>query len=663
MSLGGYCCAEGVTSEGCASGQCDSGTGACSTKSSPGGSCTTTDDCFGGKPCLGGEGNKRCCDFSEWEFNSDDRLYKGCNACGDETAQDYLGRSKPGLCETCASGYTYLDGQAHPTISFQPGSDDFVGRCVPDDMCDFSTEYIYSMGTSYYHCLDLLAAGVNSQSGDGGWSCLSGVSLGGYCCAEGATVPSNGDCCTHCAQGTGTCAVRSICLPCDASGAIENGIASPCTSSLAAGASCEPTCNGGYTLTGSRSCDGQNLADTAACNAISCDPDYYVEDNECKACATGTTSAGGSATTCAANCDADQYFIGDSCEACPGGSTSPGGSVTACACPANTYASKSGSSWTCADCTAGRTKAAGSSIPGNGNGETEATACDAATSCSANQYILDGACTPCPAHSTSDRAGSSYCVCDGGYRAVKLAGAWLCAACEGAVGSRIPQENGEDAVCASAVRFAAEESRESLLDDIADERQKNKAKLLADAAIAGEKVKKITVKEDASDEDSACSSAFTKAGMRSTDGACIATAEPSGRRHLSATAYDVELLFMSSTVSDVALISAANSLTANGARGVSFESAVDPIAELETVPGIDSTKLATFETAANAAVEAMGPPAEPSATQPQPSAATAPPPPPPTTRELVYDDDNRAARVAGVIVGMATTVCNMLLTL
>ena len=517
-------------------------------------SCTTTDDCFGGKACLGSEGNKRCCDFYERDFNSDDGLYKGCNACGDEIAQDYLGRSKPGLCETCASGYTYLDGQAHPTISFQPGSDDFVGRCVPDDMCDFSTEYMYAMSASTYYCSNLQAAGDDSWSGDGGWSCLSGVSLGDYCCAEGATVPSNGDCCTHCAQGTGTCAARSTCSPCDASGAIENGIASPCTSSLAAGASCEPTCNGGYTLTGSRSCDGQNLADTAACNAISCDPDYYVEDN-------------------------------------------------------------------------------------------------------------DGACTPCPAHSTSDRAGSSYCVCDGGYRAVKLAGAWLCAACEGAVGSRIPQENGEDAVCASAVRFAAEESREALLDDIADERQKNKAKLLADAAIAGEKVKKITVKEDASDEDSACSSAFTKAGMRSTDGACIATAEPSGRRHLSATTYDVELLFMSSTVSDAALISAANSLTANGARGVRFESAVDPIAELETVPGIDSTKLATFETAANAAVEAMGPPAEPSATQPQPSAATAPPPPPPTTRELVYDDDNRAARVAGVIVGMATTVCNMLLTL
>ena len=70
-------------------------------------------------------------------------------------------------------------------------------------------------------------------------------------------------------------------------------------------------------------------------------------------------------------------------------------------------------------------------------------------------------------------------------------------------------------------------------------------------------MKKITLKEDASDEDSACSSAFTKAGMRSTDGAHRDGG--TGRRHLSAATYDVELLFMSSTVSDVALISAANS--------------------------------------------------------------------------------------------------------
>ena len=88
VSLGGFCCAEGVTSEGCASGMCDSGTGACSTKSSPGQSCTTTDDCFGGNACLGSEGNKRCCAFTESNFNANNGMYKGCNSCGDETAQD-----------------------------------------------------------------------------------------------------------------------------------------------------------------------------------------------------------------------------------------------------------------------------------------------------------------------------------------------------------------------------------------------------------------------------------------------------------------------------------------------------------------------------------------------------------------------------------------------
>ena len=51
-------------------------------------SCTTTDDCFGGNACLGSEGNKRCCAFTESNFNANNGLYKGCNSCGDETAQD-----------------------------------------------------------------------------------------------------------------------------------------------------------------------------------------------------------------------------------------------------------------------------------------------------------------------------------------------------------------------------------------------------------------------------------------------------------------------------------------------------------------------------------------------------------------------------------------------
>ena len=452
----------------------------------------------------------------------------------------------------------------------------------------------------------------------------------------------------------GTCAVRSTCSPCDASGDIANGIASPCTSSLASGTSCEPTCNAGYALTGSRSCDAGTLNDTAKCIAVVCDANQYWDGDSCEACATGTTSAGGSATTCTVNCDADQYWDGDSCEACPGSSTSAGGAATSCTCPANKYAAKSGSTWTCADCTAGRTKAANSAIPGTGDGETEASACSAASSCSANQYISGGACTACPEKSTSDDAKSKYCVCDGGYYAIKTAGVWNCAACEGATGSRIPQESGEDAKCVSALKAAAEKSRAALLDDIADESLKKKAQLLADSAIAGEKVKKITLKEEASDKDSACSSAFIKADMKSADGACVATASASGRRRLSATTYDVELLFSASTVSDDKLAAAVNSLKANGVEVVKSDSAVDPIAELATVEGVDSTKLTTFKTEAKAAADA----ADSSSTSPPPVPPPPPPPSPvPPPKKLVLDEDDFGTALDGKAALATASVC------
>ena len=144
-------------------------------------------------------------------------------------------------------------------------------------------------------------------------------------------------------------------------------------------------------------------------------------------------------------------------------------------------------------------------------------------------------------------------------------------------------------------RKKAEETRDAILGDIKDARQKKKAELLANAAIAGVKVKKLKAKLTAADEDTACSTAFTKAGMSSGDGACVATATSSRkRRRLSSTAYDVELLFSSSTVSDDALTAAAQELTDNGVGGVTFEASVDPVAELKTVPGVDTSKIETF---------------------------------------------------------------------
>ena len=55
-------------------------------------------------------------------------------------------------------------------------------------------------------------------------------------------------------------------LSCDASGTIDNGTIGDCTSTLNNGATCNPVCNNGYTLSGNRKCDNGTLSDTANCN-------------------------------------------------------------------------------------------------------------------------------------------------------------------------------------------------------------------------------------------------------------------------------------------------------------------------------------------------------------------------------------------------------------
>ena len=173
---------------------------------------------------------------------------------------------------------------------------------------------------------------------------------------------------------------------------------------------------------------------------------------------------------------------------------------------------------------------------------------------------------------------------------------------------------------------------------------KAKVKLLADAAIAGVKVQKLTAKLSAADEDAACSTAFTKAEMSASDGACVAKAASSGTRRLSATTYDIEIMFSSAVVSNDALTKAADALKANGVEGVTSQTSVDPIAELKTFPGVDTNKLQTFETEASAAE------------------AQAPPPPTPPKPNLVLDDDDGTVGLigrAGLLMATAFAIIAM----
>jgi hypothetical protein len=108
-----------------------------------------------------------------------------------------------------------------------------------------------------------------------------------------------------------------------------------------------------------------------------------------------------------------------------------------------------------------------------------------------------------------------------------------------------------------------EKTRDAMLTGVTDAKLKKKTKLLADAAISGKKVRKMSAKLSAADADDACSDYYTKAGLSSSLGACIATVA-SRRRSLAATTYDVSVFFSEAEVDDATLTAAENSLKAEG---------------------------------------------------------------------------------------------------
>ena len=59
--------------------------------------------------------------------------------------------------------------------------------------------------------------------------------------------------------------LRALLAACDASAAPSNGATGNCTTSLASGATCQPTCAVGYTASGDTKCSAGNLT-AATCN-------------------------------------------------------------------------------------------------------------------------------------------------------------------------------------------------------------------------------------------------------------------------------------------------------------------------------------------------------------------------------------------------------------
>ena len=205
---------------------------------------------------------------------------------------------------------------------------------------------------------------------------------------------------------------------------------------------------------------------------------------------------------------------------------------------------------------------------------------------------------------------------------------------------------------AAETREKAEKTRDAMLTGVTNAKLKKKAKLLADAAISGKKVKKMSAKLTAADEDTACSDYYTKAGLSSSLGACIATAA-SRRRSLAATTYDVSVFFSEAEVDDATLTAAENSLKAEGVTGVETSDPIDPIAELGTIDGVDTSTLESFKTEAAAAAATMPP-------SPPPPPISRPPPGPPVPN-LIQDDEDHASTNRGLFILLTVTALNFLL--
>ena len=273
--------------------------------------------------------------------------------------------------------------------------------------------------------------------------------------------------------------------------------------------------------------------------------------------------------------------------------------------------------------------------------------------CDANVRIVNGAVGTC----TDTLASGSSCQpeCDAGYT---VSGTSSCldrvltsATCNSSSPSSPSSSSPNKKDDAKETKEKAEKTRDTMLDGVTDAKLKKKAKLLADAAIGGKKVKKMSAKLTAPDEDTACSDYYTKAGLSSSLGACIATAA-SRRRSLASTAYDVSVFFSEAEVDDSTLTAAENSLKAEGVTGVETSDPIDPITELGTIDGVDSSTLETFKTEASAAAATM-PPSPP----PPP-----PPPPSPQPPNLIQDDDDHAAHARGLVPLLVISTLHILLS-
>jgi len=170
---------------------------------------------------------------------------------------------------------------------------------VRSDSCDAST---HPKNGAIGSCSDTLASGSTCQP-----TCDSGYTISGS---------------SSCTTGSLTAATCEA-DPCDASAAPVNGAVGDCTDTLASGSTCQPTCDSGYTISGSSSCTTGSLT-AGTCEADPCDASAAPTNGGVGDC-TDTLASG---STCQPTCDSG-YTVS-------GSSSCTTGSLTAATCEAPT---------------------------------------------------------------------------------------------------------------------------------------------------------------------------------------------------------------------------------------------------------------------------------------------------------------------------------------
>jgi surface protein len=156
------------------------------------------------------------------------------------------------------------------------GNDNSHSACSEFTSFASSAAAIDGPPTAWVRKVNACDAAVPPVNGAAG-TCTDTLASGSSCqpeCDSGYAV-SGASSCLNRVLTSATCTI-----PCDASTAPTNGAVGTCTSSLASGSTCQPTCNTGYTLSGSRSCSSGTLTDTVACKADSPAPSSALETPE-----------------------------------------------------------------------------------------------------------------------------------------------------------------------------------------------------------------------------------------------------------------------------------------------------------------------------------------------------------------------------------------------